>query len=433
MNRTAVDQKLFKAAVDSLPADQLAAIRGVAASRFTGMNFPGVGDEDWKYTNLSAAANLSNSWLQELAANQDSEIEPAGNYREYIGVVAQIDANWILIRDGMVDEKSLQALQQSIGTDVTVARIGDADHEFSADSDALSVFNAALLRDGLVINVSANAKPGKPLGILYADSSASRVSQARILISAADNSHLQVVECALSLNDGEQFTNSVFQANLQIGAQLDHVRIQDRSRDHIGVNRVHVTLGRDASYDHNGYDIGGSLTRNDVVAEINGPDASVRLHGLYLASGDQHIDNHTSVLHKVGPATSVEEYRGILNGRSRCVFNGKAVVSPGADGTDASQSNHNLLLSDKAEIDTKPELEIYADEVKCSHGATVGQLDESALFYLRSRGLDTDEARRLLTRAFAAGTLGELAIDECHGFLEEALDRRLRNLIDESK
>jgi Fe-S cluster assembly protein SufD len=154
----------------------------------------------------------------------------------------------------------------------------------------------------------------------------------------------------------------------------------------------------------------------------------VELYGLYLASGRQHIDNHTRVHHRVGPATSTEEYRGILSDRSRCVFNGKAIVHRGADGTDARQANHNLLLSDKAEIDTKPELEIYADDVKCSHGATVGQLDKTALFYLRSRGLDRDEAAQVLTRAFAATIIGKATVQAVRNHAETLIDRRLQTL-----
>ncbi len=209
------------------------------------------------------------------------------------------------------------------------------------------------------------------------------------------------------------------------------MRIQQRQKDHLNVNRLSAILGKDAVLDYNNFEFGGGLARNDIVADIAAAGASVRLRGLYLASGQQHIDNHTRVDHRVGPATSEEEYRGILNGRARCVFNGKAVVHDGADGTDADQSNHNLLLSDKAEIDTKPELEIYADDVKCSHGATVGQLDKSALFYLRSRGLDKDEATQVLTRAFASAILSKLAIEECRDYLATALDKQLDALIDE--
>jgi Fe-S cluster assembly protein SufD len=190
-------------------------------------------------------------------------------------------------------------------------------------------------------------------------------------------------------------------------------------------------LQRDTVFNHNAFDFGSAMARNDVEVDIAGPGASANLHGLYLATGKQHIDNHVKVVHGVGPAASSQNYRGILSGQSRCVFNGKAVVLAGADGTDANQSNHNLLLSERSEIDTKPELEIYADDVKCSHGTTVGQLDEAAIFYMRTRGLTEDDAKRALTRAFASGMLSALAIGECQDYISDAIDQRLDELISE--
>ncbi len=151
--------------------------------------------------------------------------------------------------------------------------------------------------------------------------------------------------------------------------------------------------------------------------------------GLYLAGSGQHIDNHTRVDHRVGPATSRQEYRGILNGRCRCVWNGKAIVHEGADGTDADQANHNLLLSQQAEIDAKPELEIYTDDVKCSHGTTVGQLDDASLFYLRSRGLDKRHATQVLTHAFAAGLVSRVPVEAARETVSKLMEERLGALI----
>ena len=192
-----------------------------------------------------------------------------------------------------------------------------------------------------------------------------------------------------------------------------------------------VRIGQDAALRYTSIDLGGALVRNDVAVDLVAAGSDVVANGLYLASGSQHIDNHLRIDHRVGPARSRAAFRGILHGRSRCVFNSKAIVYKGADGTDAAQSNHNLLLSDKAEIDTKPELEIYADDVKCAHGATVGQLDEAALFYLRSRGIDADAASRMLTRAFAASVLGELAVAAAADYVAGRLDQRLDLLVSE--
>ena len=178
------------------------------------------------------------------------------------------------------------------------------------------------------------------------------------------------------------------------------------------------------------YDLGGGLIRNDVDIDLSEPGADVAFDGLYLAGDGQHIDNHTRVDHRVGPATSTQEYRGILNGNCRCVWNGKAIVHQGADGTDASQANHNLLLSNQAEIDAKPELEIYAEDVKCSHGTTVGQLDDTALFYLRSRGLDKRHAIQVLTHAFAADIVLRSPVVAAKGAISNIVEDRLAELVE---
>jgi Fe-S cluster assembly protein SufD len=187
-----------------------------------------------------------------------------------------------------------------------------------------------------------------------------------------------------------------------------------------------VRLGRDAELEHFGIDIGGGLARNDLALAIEGRNSTAILNGLYLAGPGQHVDNHTRTDHRVGPARSRQEYRGVLSGRCRAVWNGKAVVHRGADGTDLEQANHNLLLSEHAEIDAKPELEIYADDVKAAHGTTVGQLDERALFYLRTRGIGPARARRILTRAFAATVIDTVPIAALRELLGDKVEARLR-------
>ncbi len=430
MSTGALNNDLFAAAVNAMPEDTLSVVRDRAANQFTSHGFPTTRDEDWKYTNLSSAADISNAWLRECVASPDTVVNPSPADKVQKALSSQTEAHWLLIRNGSVDIGSLDRVRDALGPEIKISKLSERPDQSAIDiDDPMSAFNAALLRDGLHIHVDANAEVTKPLGILQIDDPSRQATQTRIVIELAPYSSLKVIESAISTGTGRQFTNSVSQADLAAGSKLSYVRIQQRNEDHVGVNRMTTTLDRDASFSHNEFDFGGAMTRNDLVVRIAGENAQVRLHGLYLASDAQHIDNHTRVEHRVGPSTSHEEYRGVLTGRSRCVFNGQAVVFEGADGTDANQSNHNLLLSDRAEIDTKPELEIYADDVKCSHGATVGQLDEASLFYLRTRGLDQESARQLLTQAFAAGILSELAVEECREYLVNAIGGRLSGLV----
>ena len=427
MNATGVKLDLLKAAVTALPSDKLSEVRRQAVARFIANGFPTTGHEDWKYTNLSAAAEVSNEWLQYKPAQTHTTQSTLGSE-----IPMQVDACWVVIVNGVVDADSLPELGAACGDGVSIAHLADGvDAATIAVDEPMSAFNAALLRDGLHIKVAANASVDKPIGLLLVDDGSVAVTQFRVLVDIGENANLEIIECPVSAGSNKQFSNTVSQATLADGATLSFVRLQQRNQQHLSVNRFAARLERDSILNYNNFDFGGELVRNDIVADLAGAGAEAIFRGLYLASGQQHIDNHTRVDHRVGPAKSTEEYRGILNGRSRCVFNGKAIVHAGADGTDADQSNHNLLLSDRAEIDTKPELEIYADDVKCSHGATVGQLDKAALFYLRSRGLDEDEAKQALTRAFASAILGKLAIAECREYLAAILETHLDALIDE--
>ena len=428
MNRSSLDPELLASAVASFPDDAIAVVRRDAADRFLRSGFPASHQEDWKYTNLANAADLSNAWLATAAAPGRQAADNAGQVH-IPAVFDTADVHWLVLGNGVI----LTDIGASAAVPgVEFSRISGADAERLDADEALTSLNTALFRDGLKIKVADDAQADTPVGILLIDDPGDAVTQTRIIVDLGENSALKLIEVYLSAGDGEQFTNSVTQLYQSAGSRLDHVRIQNRSAAHTGTSRLENSLDRDTHFAHASIDLGGSLTRNDVIADINGTDASVILGGLYLASGDQHIDNHTKIVHHVGPATSVEEYRGIATGSSRCVFNGKVIVMEGADGTDSSQSNHNLLLSDHAEIDTKPELEIYADEVKCAHGATVGQLDESALFYLQSRGLDRQQARQVLTKAFAASAIAELAVPECLEIVDSLVENRLEELTDSS-
>ena len=429
MSGASLDGELLLAAVNALPEDELAAARRQAASQLAARGFPHVGQEDWKYTSLAGPTEISNEWLGLVAAGRLPGVDlPAA--LDWTSLESEIDAHWLVLRNG-VASSDLAELAAATGLDIEPVTAADLVNP-GADP-VMSLFNVALLRGGLRISIPAQHRLGKPLAVLCLDNPTSAVTQSRLFFEADKESSAEIVEINLSDLPGRQFTNSVVQLQIAEGASIDYVRIQNRDAAHAGVSRFESRLQPGASLSHNSFDLGGALTRNDTIADIRGAGASVDLNGLYLASGDQHIDNHTAILHGVGPAASNEEYRGILAGRSRCIFNGKVVVAEGADGTDSSQTNHNLLLSDRAEIDTKPELEIYADDVKCAHGATVGQLDESALFYLRSRGFDVKQARQLLTRAFAAELLSRLPVDAAREYLGAVLDNCLEALTEEQE
>ena len=373
---------------------------------------PTTRDEDWKYTDLARARDISARWLDAGAARPSPSLDA-----EVAAITESIDATWFVFENGVLEE-----LHEGDGFNAET--LDDAP---AADS-ALAELNAALLADGLRIRIDGT--PGKPIGLLFIDGGdAPALAQGYVALEVAAHASCELVEYHASRGAGDHYANTILTLHIGDNARANHLRIQDRSLKHVHTARTAVTVGRDARFTSASFDLGGGLVRNDLDIDIANPGAEVAFDGLYLAGEGQHIDNHTRVDHRVGPATSRQEYRGILNGKCRCVWNGKAIVHEGADGTDADQANHNLLLSTKAEIDAKPELEIYTDDVKCSHGTTVGQLDETSLFYLRSRGLDKRHARQVLTHAFAAGLVSRVPVDAARNAVSNLMEARLHDLI----
>ncbi|NNF48534.1 MAG: Fe-S cluster assembly protein SufD [Woeseiaceae bacterium] len=372
--------------------------------------FPTTRDEDWKYTDLARARDISSRWLDE-GGTRPSETPDIAD------IVGDTDADWFVIANGRLADIP-------IVDGVSVEKI----NELPAGDNALAEFNAALLDSGLRLRIEG--RPGKPVGLLFIDEAGSpSVSQGFVEVAFEPGSRGEVFEYHASRGTGEHYSNTILCIDIGDDAVAHHVRLQDRALDHVQTHRTTVSVGRDAHFESASFDLGGGLVRNDVAIDIAQPGATVNFAGLYLAGDGQHVDNHTRVDHRVGPATSRQEYRGILNGKCRCVWNGKAIVHEGADGTDADQANHNLLLSAHAEIDAKPELEIYTDDVKCSHGTTVGQLDETALFYLRTRGLDPQRATEVLTHAFAAGLVSRIPVEAAQEPVSRLMERRLGELI----
>ena len=412
----------LRQAQNKLPNDALTVMRKAALANLDEHGLPTVRDEDWKYTDLDSAIDISNRWLAAGAASATSD-----SLAESIqSIVDSVVANWLVIANGEIDVTHFAATNG-----IEIERYSESAAPFSMDRP-LADLNAALLHDGLRVQITAATE--QPLGILIIDeaNAGAAVSQASVKIEVAPGCDAEIVEYQSSAGDDDHYGNSVIALQVGQAATANYVRIQDRRIGHVQTGRLSVSMGKNSQLKMVSYDIGGGLIRNDLDVELGEPGSAATFDGLYLAGDGQHIDNHTRVDHRVGPALSSEEYRGILNGRCRAIWNGKAVVHEGADGTDASQENHNLLLSEHAEIDAKPELEIYADDVKCSHGTTVGQLDETALYYLRTRGLDKRVATQVLTHAFAADLVRRAPVAAAVDAITSLVESRLADLIGEA-
>ncbi len=251
----------------------------------------------------------------------------------------------------------------------------------------------------------------RPIHIVYVSTGGGRVASPRTVILAPRRSEARIVESYVGLGGGEGFTNAVTECVLEEGAILDHYRIQREARDAFHVASTRVTQARASAYRSHVVSLGGALARHDLTARLDGEGAECTLNGLYVVTGTQHMDHHTTVDHAQPHGTSHQLYKGVLDDRGRGVFDGMVIVREGAQKTDSRQENRNLILSEEALVDTKPTLRIHADDVKCSHAATTGQLDEASTFYLRSRALDPEAARRIMIHAFAGEIARGIRID----------------------
>ncbi|MDH3283136.1 MAG: Fe-S cluster assembly protein SufD [Acidobacteriota bacterium] len=296
-----------------------------------------------------------------------------------------------------------------------------------ASERAFTALNSAMFHDGVVLLVDDGIALERPLHVVYAATSHATPAALfpRTLVVARDGAAVSLVETYLGLTEDAYLTTAVTEVVVGRNARVDHTRVQLEAQAAYHVAEIAARLDRDARYRSLNVCLGASITRNDVGARLDGEGAEAVLNGLYVGLGTQHIDNQTVLDHAVPHCPSHELYKGILSGEARAVFNGRIIVRPDAQKTNAIQSNRNLLLSGDAVVHTRPQLEIHADDVKCTHGATIGRLDEEAMFYVRSRGLDADAARDLLIRAFASDLLDEIAEERLKAELERQVLSRL--------
>jgi Fe-S cluster assembly protein SufD len=287
------------------------------------------------------------------------------------------------------------------------------------------------MREGGFVHLARNADVARPVHLVFVTTTeaAGSVSHPRNLIVVEPGARASVIESYVTLAPaGTYWTNAVTEVVAGANSWLEHTRIQRESERAYHIGSTHVDQYRDSHYRSFSMAMGGALARHNLHVRLNDENIEALMYGLYLTRGEQLVDNHTAIYHDQPNCRSWEVYKGVLDGRSRAVFNGKVFVRPEAQKTDAKQTNRNLLLSDGAKVNTKPQLEIFADDVKCTHGATVGRLDEGALFYARSRGVPAEEAQRLLTYAFAAEVISEVALEPVRQELEALVRSRLGTL-----
>jgi len=294
------------------------------------------------------------------------------------------------------------------------------------EGQTFTALNTAFLDDGAVLHVAREVEVAQPIHLLFvSDASAGAgTSQPHNLIVLDRFAKATVIESYAGLGNGAYFTNVVTEAVVGDGATLTHLKLQRESAKAYHVGTVDVRQARDSHLVSFSFATGAALSRTNIYTELRGEGCGATLNGLYLGDGEQHIDHQTRIEHVEPNCYSREHYKGILDGSAHGVFNGKVFVHPAAQKTDGKQTNNTLLLSEKAQIDTKPQLEIFADDVKCTHGATVGRLDETSLFYMKSRGINSRSARELLTYAFAADVLETIEQVEVREALEAATLRR---------
>jgi len=395
-------------------------LRQAGFARFSELGFPTTRDEDWRFTNV---APISRTVFQpaESAKVGRRDIEPfliPGAACQLVFVNGRYSAELSSLGKlpkGVRVSSLAEAIES--GGDKLQNRLG---RYASFEKDAFIALNSAFLADGAFVHVPRGVVVEEPISILYVSTgnSAPAMAHPRNLVIVEENSQATVVEDYVSVASGVMFSNVVTELYAGQDAVVAHYMIEREDKRALNVSTLRIEQERNASVESHSVLLGGALVRNNVHPVLAGEGGECLINGLYIGTGRQHMDNYMLVEHAKPHCNSRQFYNGILDEQAHAVFHGRIIVHKDAQKTDAKQTNRNLLLSDDAQIDTKPQLEIYADDVKCTHGATIGQVEENALFYLRSRGLDEIAARRLLLYAFASECLERMRTGPVRSYLE---------------
>ena len=409
-------------------------LRQSAAVRFAEMGFPTRRDEEWRFTNVSPIAETPFTLADKTESEMAPEVLSTYTY-DGMGGAQLVFVNGHFQAD-------LSSKQFPAGVTVSTLSAAMVAHPELVEAklgqyakfttQAFVALNTAALEDGAFILLERNAVIDEPIHLLFISTphSGPTVSHPRTLIIAGTNSQATIVESYSGTADAVYFTNAVTEVVAEENAVIDHYKVQRESKKAYHIATMQIQLARSTNFSSHSIGLGGLLVRNDANAYLGGEGIECTLNGVYLGNDRQIIDNHTEIDHAMPHCNSHEIYKGILDGYSRGVFNGKIFVREDAQKTDAKQTNKTLLLSPTAQINAKPQLEIFADDVKCTHGATIGQLSDEAMFYLRARGISKDNARALLTYAFASDIVSRVKIDAIRAQLDQVLlaDRALQGI-----
>ena len=384
-------------------------LREAAFRRFAELGFPTTHNEEWRFTNVAPIARTT------FAAGRKVDVAA----KLVRGPVQLVFANGHLLTR---PESLPKGLEVGGFADDPAAVERHLGKYASSDENAFVALNTAMILDGALIRVARGAVIAEPIEIFYLTTAAKDpiAIHPRALILIGENAQCTIVERYQGTGEGVYFTNAVTEIVVGESAVVDHYKVQQETLSAWHVATLQVALGRSSVFSSHSISLGGALVRNDANAVLS-EGCEGTLNGLYIVNGTQHVDNHTAIDHAQPHAVSHEVYKGILDGKSHAVFNGKIFVRKDAQKTDSKQTNKNLVLSDDAVVDTKPELQILADDVRCTHGATIGQLDAESLFYLQSRGIGKQDAKNLLIFAFAQDIVDRIKVQSLRDSLEKVL------------
>ena len=406
-------------------------LRGRGRERFSTLGFPTVRQEEWRFTNIAPIADTTFRLAEAAPTNAADLVNrvaiPSAVARivilngHFAPELSKVDE----LPQGMVAGSLAQAITNNAPEVTHLGRLPWEHAPFVA-------LNTAFLEDGAFIVIPANAIVERPIHVVVVNGGAGKtMAHPRTLIIAGANSQARVAQTFLGAAGECHFTNAMTEVSVGDNAAIDLVTDQRETDTAYHLATLHINLERNSTFRSRGVTLGGKLLRNDIVAVLGGEGAHCALDGCYLVDGERLVDNHTTIDHATPHCTSHELYKGILDGRAKAIFNGRIIVREDAQKTDAKQTNRALLLSDDAQVNSNPQLEIFADDVKCTHGAAIGQLDEEALFYLRARGLTMRDARDMLIHAYAGEVLEMIPIESLRSQLERELFTQLdRDLAD---